>query len=131
LGAAEGQTSRDAVLGHRTGAAESAAGGTSQGAGPRLRKGLQKVEVTVKLPENVANSFGKTSDDIGRHLLEIAAIEAYRTGQLSHRQVGTMLGLDYWETESFLRERGVPVNYSLADLEADRATLDQCLFLQP
>ena len=56
-----------------------------------------------------------------------AAIEGYRAGRLSHRQVGQMLGLDYWETESFLRERGVPLNYSAADLEADNATLDKIL----
>jgi len=38
-----------------------------------------------------------------------------------------MLGLDYWQTEAFLKERGVPVNYSAADLEADNATLDKIL----
>ena len=85
------------------------------------------VEVIVKLPENVARSFGETDKDIGRHLLENAAIEGYRAGQLSHRQVGAMLRLDYWETENFLREHRVPLNYSLADLEADRATLDKIL----
>ncbi len=85
------------------------------------------VEVTVKLPETVARSFGETSEDIGQHLLEDAALEGYRAGRLSHRQVGAMLRLDYWETESFLKERGVPLNYTLADLDADRATLEKIL----
>ena len=38
-----------------------------------------------------------------------------------------MLALDYWQTESFLKERGVPLNYSAADLEADTATLAKVL----
>jgi hypothetical protein len=85
------------------------------------------VEVTVKLPDNVARSFGDTAADIGRHLLEHAAIEGYRAGRLSHRQVGAMLALDYWETERFFQDRGVPLNYTLADLESDHATLDKVL----
>ncbi len=55
--------------------------------------------------------------------MEDAAIEGYRAGRLSHRQFGEMLGLDYWQAENFLKERGVPLNYSVADLEADNATL--------
>ena len=38
-----------------------------------------------------------------------------------------MLRLDYWQTEAFLQGRGVPMNYSAADLEADNATLDKIL----
>ncbi len=81
------------------------------------------VEVTLKLPDNVARSFGETTADISRHLLQNAAIEGYRAGHLSHRQVGAMLGLDYWTTESFLQDHQVPLNYTLANLEADRVTL--------
>jgi predicted HTH domain antitoxin len=59
--------------------------------------------------------------------MEDAAIERYRAGRLSHRQVGELLGLDYWQTEIFLKERGVPLNYSAADLEADNAALTKIL----
>ncbi len=90
-------------------------------------KGVPMVEVIIQLPDHVARSFGETADDISRHLLEHAAIEGYRAGRLSHRQVGSMLGLDYWEAERFLHDHGVPLNYSLADLDADRATLAQVL----
>ena len=54
-------------------------------------------------------------------------IECYRAGRLSHRQVGEVLGLDYWQTETFLEERGVPLNYSTTDLEADAAALENIL----
>jgi predicted HTH domain antitoxin len=57
--------------------------------------------------------------------MEYAAVESYRAGRLSHRQVGLLLGLDYWQTEDFLRERNVPLDYSGADLDADCAALDK------
>jgi hypothetical protein len=62
--------------------------------------------VTVKMPDQVARQWGETPDAVGRHEMEDAAIEGYRAGLLSHRQVGEMLGLDYWQTETFLKERG-------------------------
>ena len=85
------------------------------------------MQITVKMPDEVARQWGETPEAVGRHVLEDAAIESYRAGRLSHRQVGEMLGFDYWQTEAFLTERGVPLNYSAADLEADNATLDKIL----
>ena len=85
------------------------------------------MQVTVKLPDQVARHWGENPEAVGRHVLEDAAIEGYRAGRLSHRQVGEMLGLDYWQTETFFQDRRVPLNYSAADLEADQATLDKIL----
>jgi len=85
------------------------------------------VEVTFKLPDSLANAFGKTPEARGRRLMEDAAIEEYRIGQLSQRQVGEMLGMDYWQTEQFLGSRGISLSYSIGDLQADRTTLDQIL----
>ena len=85
------------------------------------------MQFTVELPDQIARQWGETPDAVGRHVLEDAAIEGYRAGRLSQRQVGAMLGLDYWQTEAFFKERGVPLNYSAADLEADGVTLDKIL----
>jgi hypothetical protein len=85
------------------------------------------MQVTMELPDQVARQWGQTPDAVGRHVMEDAAIEGYRAGRLSQRQVGAMLGLDYWQTEAFLQERRVPLNYSAADLEADEVTLDKIL----
>jgi Uncharacterised protein family (UPF0175) len=85
------------------------------------------MQFTVKLPDEVARQWGETPDAVGRHVMEHAAVEGYRVGRLSHRQVGAMLGFDYWQTEAFLKEHGVPLNYSAADLEADSVTLDKIL----
>jgi predicted HTH domain antitoxin len=84
-------------------------------------------EITIKLSETLARVFGATPEARSRRLAEDAAIEEYRAGRLSQRQVGEMLGLDYWQTERFLSDRKVSLNYSLGDLQADRATLDEVL----
>lgn len=85
------------------------------------------VEVTIQLPDTLASTFGGTSEARTRRVAEDAAIEEYRAGRLSQRQVGEMLGLDYWQTERLLSERYVPLNYSADDLQADQATLDEVL----
>ena len=90
-----------------------------------------RMDVVVSMPDPVARQWGDTPQAIGRHVVEDAAIERYRAGRLSHRQVGEALGLDYWQTETFLKERGVPLNYSATDLEADAATLEKILLPRP
>ena len=85
------------------------------------------VEITIKLPDLLAQAFGATAEARSKRLTEDAAIGEYRDGKLSQRQVGEMLGLDYWQTERFLTERNVPLNYTIADLQADQATLDEIL----
>ena len=85
------------------------------------------IEVIIKLPDTLARMFGATPEARSQRLTEDAAIEEYRAGHLSQRQVGEMLGLDYWQTERLLAERRVSLNYSLDDLQADRATLNEIL----
>ncbi len=85
------------------------------------------MQVTMELPDQIARQWGETPDAVGRHVLEDAAIEGYRAGRLTHRQTGETLGLDYWQTEAFLKERGVLLNYRAADLEADAATMARIL----
>ena len=85
------------------------------------------MQVMVEMPDQIARHWGETPDAIGRHVMEDAAIEGYRAGRLTQRQVGQMLGLDYWQTESFLSQRAVSLNYSSTDLAADGTTLDKIL----
>jgi predicted HTH domain antitoxin len=85
------------------------------------------MQITVELPDSLARLLGDNPERVARHVVEDVAIEGYRAGRLSHRQVGSILGFDYWQAEQFLSERGVPLNYSPADLKADAATLDRLL----
>jgi hypothetical protein len=88
------------------------------------------MQVTMEMPDQVARQWGETPDAVVRHVMEDAALEGYRAGRLTQRQVGAMLGFDYWQTEAFLKDRAVPLNYSADDLADDLATLDH-IFSRP
>lgn len=83
------------------------------------------MEITINLPEDIAKVFLANGEDIEREVLEATAIEGYRTGRLSHGQVGRMLSLSRFEVDSFFKLHEVPLNYSFDDLEEDRRTLDK------
>lgn len=85
------------------------------------------MDVVVSMLGPLARQWGDDPQAIARGLKEDAVLERYRTGKLSHAQVGEALGLDYWQTEAFLTERGVPLNYSVADLETDEVALEEIL----
>ena len=60
--------------------------------------------------------------------MEHIALNGYTKGTLSRFQVQRLLGFDNrWDTEDWLGRHGASVQYSLADLDADRATLDRLL----
>lgn len=57
---------------------------------------------------------------------ERAALAGYQAGTFSSCQVRQLLGFDNrWETEDWLGRHGATVQYTLADLEQDRETLNR------
>jgi predicted HTH domain antitoxin len=77
-------------------------------------------------PDQIAQDLG-AEGDIPRRILEATALEGYRDGRLSRGQVSEMQGLGFSDTEAFLKRHHALLHYSLADLEADRATRDRIL----
>lgn len=80
------------------------------------------VELTIELPEEIERELRAVWENLPRRALEALAVEGYRTGALTRRQVGQLLKLNFWETESLLKERAAMLQYTLADLEQDRLT---------
>ena len=59
---------------------------------------------------------------------EAEALAGYLAGTLSRYQVQKMLGFDNrWDAEEWLGAQGATVQYTIADLDQDRATLDALL----
>jgi predicted HTH domain antitoxin len=83
----------------------------------------KSVSVTVELPGEVASRYGAAPQQVGQHLLEQAALEGYRSGELSRGQVAQMLHLDWEDTESFLAKHQCDRHYDLEDLEQDRKSI--------
>ncbi|MCI0424051.1 MAG: UPF0175 family protein [Acidobacteria bacterium] len=78
------------------------------------------MEVTIEIPNAIAEQMARDGESISRELLEAFAIEGYRTERLSRGQVSEILGLNFWETEEFLKKRNALLHYDLNDLTQDR-----------
>ena len=100
-----------------------------------LRSGHNEIEllvddvmkVDIQLPESIGRQLEHEWHDVPRRALEAIAIEAYRSGALSREQVGDLLGLSFWDTETFLKQHQAYLAYDAEDLEEDRATLKRIL----
>jgi predicted HTH domain antitoxin len=86
------------------------------------------MQLTIEMPENIANRLGDSPEAAARKLLEKYAIEGYRALELSLADVREILGFSSrWESEAFLRSNGAPLHYDVADFEQDVATLRKLL----
>jgi predicted HTH domain antitoxin len=81
--------------------------------------------IAVDLPEDIAKRLESAWRDVSRGTLEAVALEGYRDGALTRDQVGRLLGLSFWQTEAFLKERKAYLTYTEEDLEQDRRDLDR------
>jgi hypothetical protein len=83
------------------------------------------MQVTLEIPDDMAEWLSSQGPDLGRAALEAMAIEGYRTGSLSPLQTRCLLGIETrCEFEGFLKEHQVWEHaYSLEDLEQDRETM--------
>ena len=84
------------------------------------------MEVIIHLPDDIAQRVQAQCEDVSRYVLESVALAWYRSRELSEEQVRRLLGYDTrLEVHAFLKDHGVPLRYSLQDLEQDRATHDR------
>ena len=82
------------------------------------------MQIAVELPEDIAEILKAAWRDLPRGVLEAVAVEGYRGAVLSRDEVGRLLGLPFWDAESFLKERQAFLAYSEEDFEQDRLSLD-------
>ena len=86
------------------------------------------MEVIIRIPKGIEEqleaAFGR---DLARAAREALAVEGYRSERLSLGQVAEFLGVSTMEADRFLKERQVPLSYSVEDLERDREALKSVL----
>jgi len=83
------------------------------------------MEITIEVPEDIVARWQQYGD-VPRGVLEGVALEAYRQRIIGESRLQQWLGLETrFEVHDFLKAHGVPVNYSLEDLEQDRQTPDR------
>jgi hypothetical protein len=84
------------------------------------------MNLTVRIPDSFARRLVDLGGDIERKALEALALEEYRAGRLSKKELRQTLGFEVLdELDGFLKSHGVFEPYSMADLERERQALDR------
>jgi len=77
------------------------------------------MQFTVELPDDLAGQVIPAGCEPARAALEDMAVEAYRAGRLTEHQLATVLGMDRYEMDGFLKRREVWLDDSPADLRRE------------
>ncbi len=86
------------------------------------------MDVIIHIPKGIEEqleaAFGR---DLAQAAREALAVEGYRTERLSLGQVAALLGVSTMEADLFLKERQIPLLYTIDDYERDRRALKSAL----
>jgi predicted HTH domain antitoxin len=81
------------------------------------------MQVTVELPESLITNL----EEPGRDILEAVAIQAYAQRRISQGKLAELLGLDAWQVERLLAQRGIARPFTSEDFERELKNLNQAL----
>jgi hypothetical protein len=83
------------------------------------------VNIIVPIPDEFAARFDSEAE-LGRRALEALALEEFRADRLSQAELRQVLGFGTREQlDGFLKAHGLFEDYTLADLDRERQTLDR------
>lgn len=81
------------------------------------------MQVTIELPEDIAEGLQTKWRDVPRGVLEAIALEGYRSSSLTTEQVRRMLGYGTrMQVDEFLKRNGVYLEYTEEDFAHDAET---------
>jgi hypothetical protein len=84
------------------------------------------MNVTMDIPDDVAQRLSASGGDLSRRALQALAAEEYRQGHLTKPDLRRLLGFQTSdEIDTFLRTHEVWIDYSLDDLKREREGLRQ------
>ncbi len=85
------------------------------------------MQVTIEIPDDIAEKLAPAGQTPARSMLEATAIEGYRSGTLSASQIRRMLGFETrYELDGFLKAHQVWDHaYGLKDLEQDWRAMER------
>jgi predicted HTH domain antitoxin len=83
---------------------------------------IAAVEVTIKLPDEIAEGLGNEPEG-GRRVAEALVLQRYLTEEISLGRLAELLGLSHIEAEDFLDRNNARLPYTREMLEEDRRKL--------
>jgi hypothetical protein len=82
------------------------------------------MNVTLEIPDDVAERLTAAGDDLSRRALEALVLEEYKRGRLTRPEMRRLLGFETRaELDTFFKAHEVFGTYTVADLEQDRRDL--------
>lgn len=84
------------------------------------------MNVTVRIPDDLAARVTSTGADLERRVLEVLALDEFRAGRLTRFELRRTLGFQTrFELDGFLKERGVNDGMTVEEWEEEQRTLDR------
>ena len=82
------------------------------------------MEVTVHIPDDLATQLSAAGGSLSRRALEALVADEYRRGRLTKPDLRRLLGFETSDQiDGFLRAHDVWIDYTLDDLDRERAGL--------
>ncbi|MBV8451399.1 MAG: UPF0175 family protein [Deltaproteobacteria bacterium] len=87
------------------------------------------MDVTLHIPDDLAQRLTAMGGDLSRRALEALALEEYKLGHLTTAELRRLLGFATRSAlDGFLKTHGVNIDYTLDDLKRDRQDLSRLGF---
>jgi predicted HTH domain antitoxin len=87
---------------------------------------MSEIKTTLNLPSSFPSSVKISESEIPDFIKRTLAIELYREGKLSLGKAAELAGArNKWEMLTLLDKSGVPINYTIEDIEKDLDTLER------
>ncbi len=81
------------------------------------------VRITIEIPDEIAAQLTAGGQELSRAALEALALEGYRFGTLTQRQVGHLLGFTRTEAEHFLAQHADLYDFDPSELHREAQAL--------
>ena len=93
---------------------------------PLRRNQFLIMNVTLRIPDDLAQRLAAGGDDISRRALEAFALDEYRAGRLTRPELRRLLGFETRaELDGFLKRRGIDESMTIEEYERDQQDLDR------
>jgi hypothetical protein len=87
------------------------------------------MELTVRIPDELASRMSATGGDLSRRALEALALEEFKSGRITRPELRRLLGFGTrYQLDGFLKSHDVYEDYTMDDFEQDRDALKQLGF---
>ena len=79
--------------------------------------------ISFEIPQTIEQRVRTGGADPNREAKEVYLIDLYRQERITHDDLSEALGLGFHQTEQLIKEHGAGDDFTLAEVEAERAVL--------